>query len=236
MDWKPMLGLPLWFWLFILPMAIAFFCWYFRDSMKEKLKPVWRFLNFTYSVSGALAAVFMVIILLLIVAQMIARWSNIHFPGSTEYAGYSMAATSFFALAHALNRGAHIRVSIFLNMNRFTMKWLDVFAMTIAAIIATYFARFAIKTNFLSEMLNDRTQGTDKIPEWIITVFEMLTTSPMKWAELWANTGSEWVFTPVWLPQIPMSLGAILLAIALWDNLIRLLVNGQSSIVGETVE
>jgi hypothetical protein len=85
-------------------------------------------------------------------------------------------------------------------------------------------------------MLNDRTQGTDKIPEWIITVFEMLTTSPMKWAELWANTGSEWVFTPVWLPQIPMSLGATLLAIALWDNLIRLLVNGQSSIVGETVE
>tara|TARA_R110002126_G_scaffold158986_1_gene306271 strand:+ start:2770 stop:3480 length:711 start_codon:yes stop_codon:yes gene_type:complete len=236
MDWKPMLGLPLWFWLFILPMAIAFFCWYFRDSMKERLKPVWRFLNFVYSVSGALAAVFMVIILLLIVAQMIARWSNIHFPGSTEYAGYSMAATSFFALAHALNRGAHIRVSIFLNMNRFTMKWLDVFAMTIAAIIATYFARFAIKTNFLSEMLNDRTQGTDKVPEWIITVFEMLTTSPMKWAELWANTGSEWVFTPVWLPQIPMSLGATLLAIALWDNLIRLLVNGQSSIVGETVE
>ena len=236
MDWKPMLGLPLWFWLFILPMAIAFFCWYFRDSMKERLKPVWRFLNFVYSVSGALAAVFMVIILLLIVAQMIARWSNIHFPGSTEYAGYSMAATSFFALAHALNRGAHIRVSIFLNMNRFTMKWLDVFAMTIAAIIATYFARFAIKTNFLSEMLNDRTQGTDKVPEWIITVFEMLTTSPMKWAELWANTGSEWVFTPVWLPQIPMSLGATLLAIALWDNLIRLLVNGQSSIVGETIE
>ena len=116
------------------------------------------------------------------------------------------------------------------------MKWLDVFAMTIAAIIATYFARFAIKTNFLSEMLNDRTQGTDKVPEWIITVFEMLTTSPMKWAELWASTGSEWVFTPVWLPQIPMSLGATLLAIALWDNLIRLLVNGQSSIVGETIE
>ena len=40
-----------------------------------------------------------------------------NFPGSTEYAGYAMAATSFFALAYTLTQGAHIRVSILLNLN-----------------------------------------------------------------------------------------------------------------------
>ena len=47
---------------------------------------------------------------------MVARWTSVALPGTTEFAGYAMAATSFFALAHALTRGAHIRVSILLNM------------------------------------------------------------------------------------------------------------------------
>ena len=46
---------------------------------------------------------------------MTARWSGQQFPGSTDYAGYCMAAASFFALAYALNRGAHIRVSLLLS-------------------------------------------------------------------------------------------------------------------------
>jgi hypothetical protein len=106
----------------------------------------------------------------------------------------------------------------------------------IAAITATYFARYAVKTNFLSEMLNDRTQGQDQVPEWLLSLFSMLGNSPGKWSEIWANTGSEWVYTPVWLPQLPMSIGTVLLAIALWDNLTRLLALGETQIVGESVE
>ncbi|KPA21315.1 Tripartite ATP-independent periplasmic transporter, DctQ component [Shimia sp. SK013] len=40
----------------------------------------------------------------------------------------SCAATSFFALCYAMTRGAHIRVSIFLNATDFLKRWLDVFA------------------------------------------------------------------------------------------------------------
>lgn len=236
MDWKPIWGLPLWFWIFILPTAFAFICWIIRDRAKNFLKPLWRILDGIYFTSGVIAALFMVLILVLIVSQMIARWSNISFPGSTEFAGYAMAATSFFALAHALNRGSHIRVSIFLNLNKYTKIWLDVFAMLIAAIIATYFARYAVKTNFFSEMLNDRTQGQDQIPQWVLTVLEMFITNPLDWGALWSNSSSELIFTPVWIPQLVMSLGATLLAIALWDNLIRLLVNGKSRIESEAVE
>lgn len=234
-DWQPFLGLPLWVWLFVFPTALAAYCMFQRETAGRMLAPVWRVLDRIYLASGVVAAFFMLTILVLIVAQMIARWSSVVFPGSTEYAGYAMAATSFFALAHALTRGAHIRVSIFLNMNRHTLYWLDALAMLIAAVTATYFARFAIKTNILSSVLNDRTQGQDFIPEWIVTALSMFGTAPSKWGEIWANTGSEWVYTPIWIPQLPMSFGTVLLAIALWDNLTRLLVNQKTSIVAEAV-
>ncbi len=235
-DWQPFLGLPLWVWLFVFPTLLALFCALQRDRAARLLAPVWRILDRVYLASGVIAAGFMVLILLLIVAQMIARWSGITFPGSTEYAGYAMAATSFFALAHALMRGAHIRVSIFLNLNRFTRLWLDAAATLVAAVIATYFARYAIKFNILSKVLNDRTQGQDFVPEWLISFFRMFANPPTQWAKIWAETGSDWVYTPVWLPQIPMSIGTVLLAVALWDALTRLLVRRVSAIVGEAVE
>jgi len=235
-DWSPFLGLPLWVWLFAMPTALAFGARLQRVRMRGLLAPVWRVLDAVYLGSGVLAAVFMVMILLLIVAQMAARWTGVTFEGSTEFAGYAMAATSFFALAHAFSRGAHIRVSILLNLNNFTRMWLDAGAMLVAAIIATYFARYAVKTNFLSEMLNDRTQGQDQIPEWVISLLSMFGTAPDRWVALWQGTGDAWVYTPVWVPQIPMSIGTILLAVALWDHLIRLLVTDETAIRSEVVE
>jgi len=235
-DWQAFLGLPLWVWLFVFPTVLVIFCALQRERAGRMLRPVWRLLDRVYVAAGVVAALCMIMILLLIVAQMVTRWLGLTFPGGTEYAGYAMAATSFFALAYAFVRGAHIRVSIFLKWNRFMALWLDAAAMLIAAFIATYFARYAIKTNIVSEMLNDRTQGTDFVPEWLLSVFRMFATWPSDWAELWANTGSDWVYTPVWLPQLPMSIGSVLLAIAVWDHLTRLMVNHTSSIVSEAIE
>ena len=235
-DWPLFLGLPLWFWIFVLPTALAVVARVQRTRFLPALRRIWAVLDAVYLASGMLAAVFMVMILLLIVAQMGARWAGITFEGSTEFAGYAMAATSFFALAHAFNRGAHIRVSILLNLNSFTRMWLDAGAMLVAATIATYFARYAVKTNFLSEILNDRTQGQDQIPEWVVSFLSMFGTAPSDWGTIWEKTSDAWIYTPVWVPQLPMSAGTILLAIALWDHLIRLLVTNETAIKAETVE
>lgn len=234
-DWSLIWGMPLWFWLFILPSMSAIFARIFRRQAQFFLRPIWWFLDKVYFASGLIAAGFMVIILLIILGQMGARWSGVTFEGSTEFAGYAMAATSFFALAHALTRGAHIRVSIFLNINNFTRLWLDATAMFVAAVTATYFARYAIKTNVMSEMLNDRTQGQDQVPEAFLSILNLMSSSPDKWAHIWSKMGDGFVFTPVWLPQIPMSIGTTLLAIALWDNLIRLLVLNKTAITSEVL-
>lgn len=235
-DWQPVLFLPLWVWLFVVPSVFALLCALNPEPAGRMLRPIQRVLDRVYAVSGAVAALFMVLILVLIVGQMVARWTGQVFPGGTEFAGYAMACTSFFALAYAFTRGAHIRVSILLGLNNFTRLWLDAFAMWLSAITATYFARYAVKTNFLSEMLNDRTQGLDQVPEWLLTAVAMLGTWPWNWGALWANSGSEMVFTPVWLPQLAMSVGTILLAIAIWDHLCRLLIARASQIRGEVVE
>ena len=124
-DWSPILGLPLWVWLFVMPTGFAVLARAQRNRMRPALQRVWRLLDRVYLASGVMAAIFIMTILILIVLQMAARWSGITFEGSAEYAGYAMAATSFFALAHAFGRGAHIRVSILLNLNRFTRTWLD---------------------------------------------------------------------------------------------------------------
>jgi TRAP-type C4-dicarboxylate transport system permease small subunit len=237
-DWQlPFLFLPLWVWLFVLPTALALLCAFFPYQMRPILAPFWRILDRIYVGSGAFAACFMVLILMLIVGQMVSRWTGQVFPGGTEFAGYAMACTSFFAMAYALTQGAHIRVSILLQLNSFTKLWLDAFAMLISAITATYFARYAIKTNILSEMLNDRTQGLDQVPEWVLTTVTMLGTWPWEWGSLWAKGGgTDLVFTPVWLPQIAMSIGTVLLAVAIWDHLYRLLIVRGSQIKGEIVE
>lgn len=235
-DWSPVLGLPLWVWLFVLPTLFGLICFFARPKLERVMRPVWRILDGVYFASGVIAACFMVTILLLIVAQMVARWTNVALPGTTEFAGYAMAATSFFALCHALTRGAHIRVSIILNWNRHTSRWLDLFAVFGAAVIATYFARFAVKTNIFSEMLNDRTQGQDQIPEWVVTLLSLPATPIKEWGSAMANASSELVYTPVWVPQLAMSAGAILLAIALWDTLYRTIITGKNPIVSEAVE
>lgn len=42
--------------------------------------------------------------------------------------------------------------------------------------------------------------------------------------------------TPIWIPQLSMAAGAILLAIAFWDNFARLLMTGDHGMTGETVD
>ena len=57
-----------------------------------------------------------------------------------------------------------------------------------------------------------------------------------RWGRQWAKASSELIYTPVWIPQLAMSMGAILLAIALWDTLYRMLITGKNPIVSEAVE
>jgi len=143
-----------------------------------------RTLDTLYTSAGVIAAMFLLAVLALIVIQMIARWSSLTFRGAPDYAGYCMAGASFFAFAYALNRGAHIRVSIVLNALG-SRAW------------------YAIKAVLWSKQFHDISQGQDA--------------------------------TPLWIPQMSMAIGSVLLAICFWDNLVQMLIKKRSNVVSESV-
>jgi len=157
-----------------------------------------------YFAGGIVAACFLIAMLAIIVLQMSARWTGHVFPGSTEYAGYCMAAASFFAFAHALSRGAHIRVNLLLTKMGSYRRWGEIWCFAIAAALACYFAYYAVRAVYWSHKLNDISQGQD-----------------------------AW---PIWIPQMSMAAGTILLAIALIDNLVRIVFFGSHGIEADTVE
>jgi len=124
-------------------------------------------LDALYTASGVLAALFLIAILLLIMAQMIARWTGLVFSGAADYAGYCMAAASFLAFSHALNRGAHIRVSILLNALGKRRYWLEIWCFVIGAMASSYLAWYAVRATMWSHKFNDISQGQDATPLWI---------------------------------------------------------------------
>lgn len=132
------------------------------------LKSLRTGLDLLYKISGVLAALSLIAILFLIVVQMFARWTGEVFPGAPDYAGYAMAAASFLAFASALNKGAHIRVSIVLNMLPKRARWvMEIWCFGIGTAIMWYFVFYAQKFVYWSWKFKDISQGQDKTPLWI---------------------------------------------------------------------
>ena len=145
-----------------------------------------------YRICGAIAALCLTGVLLIILAQIGARWLGLQFPGSTAYAGYAMAGASFFALAYTLNHGAHIRVSLLIGRLTGTARRIaEAWCLLVATGLSLYFAWYAIKAVRISRLINDISQGQDA--------------------------------TPLWIPQLAMVAGTVVLAIAFADHLVRLL-------------
>ena len=158
-----------------------------------------------YRACGLIAAGFLVAVLLIILAQIGARWLGVQFPGSTSYAGYAMAGASFFALAYTLNHGAHIRVSLVISRLTGTARRIAEFwCLAVATGLSVYFAWFAIKAVQTSRLINDISQGQDA--------------------------------TPLWIPQLVMAIGTVVLAIAFADHLIRLLIGHELTTEERTQE
>ena len=157
-----------------------------------------------YDVAGALAALCLIALLIIICLQMIARWSGMVFLGSTAYAGYCMAAASFFALAHTLNHGGHIRVSLVLSQLGRYRRLAEIWCFGVGSVLAVFLAIYAIKAVRISIKLNDISQGQDA--------------------------------TPIWIPQLPMAIGATLFAIAMIDRLVLILRGGSYELKKGAVE
>ena len=139
--------------------------------------------------AAALAALFMVGLLGMVLLSIISRQFHFHVPGTDAYAGYLMAAAGFLALAHTLKRGEHIRVTLLLNfLKGGAKKAFEIWALAIATLLAVLFAVYSCKLAWQSHEFHDISTSSDA--------------------------------TPLWIPQIAMAVGTVILAIAFVDELV----------------
>ncbi|MDP2450222.1 MAG: TRAP transporter small permease [Polaromonas sp.] len=148
-----------------------------------------KLLDGIYNSAAALAALFLIGLLVMVLLSIVSRQLHFHVPGTDAYAGYLMAASGFLALAHTLKRGEHIRVTLLVNaLSGRWKKALELWALGLATLLALLFAAYSCKLAWQSRVFNDISTGSDA--------------------------------TPLWIPQLAMAFGAVILVMAFIDELV----------------
>jgi TRAP-type C4-dicarboxylate transport system permease small subunit len=121
-----------------------------------------------YKVLGALGALFILVTLLIEVANIVGRTVGLSMAGVDAYAGYTLAAGSFLAMAAALRHGDHIRVTLIIQRLVGRQRWwAEVFCLAVATLLSGYFAWFAGRLVWGSYVFNDVSQNVDATPLWL---------------------------------------------------------------------
>ena len=146
-----------------------------------------RILDWLYDGAAWLAALAMIGVLLMVLTSIVSRQLGMNVPGTDAYAGYSMAAAGFLALAHTLKRNEHIRVTLLLGrLKGRALRALQMWSLSAAVLLAALFAYYSVRLAWQSHVLNDISTGNDA--------------------------------TPLWIPQIAMAVGTVVLLIAFVDE------------------
>lgn len=148
-----------------------------------------RLLDGLYTGAAALAALFMVGLLIMVVVSIVSRQLHFHLPGTDAYAGYLMAGSGFLALAHTLKKGEHIRVTLLINaLKGGARRGMEIWALAAATLLSLLFAFYSVRLVWQSRVFHDISTANDA--------------------------------TPLWIPQLGMAVGTVILAIAFIDELV----------------
>lgn len=125
-------------------------------------------LNKLYAAGAILAAICMVLIALLTLAQILGRLFGVLVLDAGDFAGYAMAGSIFFALAHTLRTGGHIRVNLLLTRLPVRVRHgFEIWCLAVSLILSGMFAVFSVKMVIDSYTFNDVSTGMVPVPLWI---------------------------------------------------------------------
>ena len=138
-----------------------------------------NFLKKIYNISGYIAAIFLVFVAIFILTGIISRIFNFYIRGLAEYSGYSMAASSFFALAYTFYDKAHIRITLFIEkLDESKKRFSEIWCLSIASFFSGFLAFYFIKMTIISIKFGERSEGADEILIiWVIGVLKLLESS-----------------------------------------------------------
>ena len=127
-----------------------------------------NFLHRIYKFSGILAAIFLILVATFILIGISSRIFDFYIRGLSEYSGYCMAASTFFALAYTFSEGGHIRITLFLEkMSSRLKKIFEIWCLTISSIFSGFLFFYFSKMLFISYKFQERSEGADEILIWI---------------------------------------------------------------------
>lgn len=125
-------------------------------------------LNRLYRWCGVIAALLLIILTSLVLLSIITRMLSTYIGGLTEFAGYSMAACSFFAMAYTFRYGAHIRVQLVVShLHGPARRINDIWCLGVFAVIVTYLSYYLCELAYDSWVFGEISEGGDAIPMWI---------------------------------------------------------------------
>ena len=127
-----------------------------------------NFLKKIYNLAGFIAAFFLVLVAIFILTGIASRIFGFYIRGLAEYSGYSMAASSFFALSYTFVNGGHIRITLFLEKISKSMKnILEIWCLAVASLFSGFLAFYFSKMLIISYKFQERSEGADEILIWI---------------------------------------------------------------------
>ena len=127
-----------------------------------------RNLNKLYKLSGYVAAIFLIFVAVFILIGISSRIFGFYIRGLAEYSGYSMAASSFFALSYTFYDKAHIRITLFLEkLKPMNKKFAEIWCLFVATIFSGFLAFYFTKMIYISIKFGERSEGADEILIWI---------------------------------------------------------------------
>jgi TRAP-type C4-dicarboxylate transport system permease small subunit len=127
-----------------------------------------RLLDGLYDGCAALAALFMVGLLVAVLLSILGRQLHFNIPGIDAYAGYLMAGAGFLALAHTLKRGEHIRVTLLIGrLSGAARRGLELWSLFAASLLALLSAFYSARLAWQSYSFHDISTSNDATPLWI---------------------------------------------------------------------
>lgn len=127
-----------------------------------------RALELLYLGSGLLAGFFLVAIAVLTGLQIVGRELGLPASSYDDFAGFSLAASSFLGLAWTLRANEHIRMTLLLQHARGrARRALELVSLGCAAFLVGVFAWSSCAMTITSYQINDVSQGLVAVPLWI---------------------------------------------------------------------
>jgi TRAP-type C4-dicarboxylate transport system permease small subunit len=127
-----------------------------------------RWLDRLYYAAGAVGALFVLAILVLMIGQSVLREFGVRTGAVNDIVAWCCAAASFFTMAHAFKHGDFVRVTLLLEaVPAGPRRTLELAALAIASVAVAYLAWWACRFTYESWQFNELAQGLLPIPIWI---------------------------------------------------------------------